>query len=124
MSTDSRYFAFGTGSSYYSGYGMTSVQGASFYCANAPQEDRSCDFEKKMDCAARHGFFYCCAKYSLTSHGRNYLEDVYGDDDMDKINDFVDDYEYTCEIDPTYFDAQEWQTKTDGIYTYACSSSI
>lgn len=78
----------------------------------------SCDMEKNLDCASKHGFFYCCAKYSLTSHGRAYLLDVYGDKDMGEIQKFVDDYEYTCDLDPYYFDAQEWQSKTDGIYTY------
>lgn len=80
------------------------VSGASFYCANAPQPDRSCDLEKNLDCAGKHGFFYCCAKYSLTSHGRKYLRDVYGGEDMNEIDKFVDEYEYTCEVDPTYFD--------------------
>ena len=42
---------------------------------------------------------------------------------MDYIEDYVDDYDYTCEIDPYFFDAMEWQTKTDGIYTYTCSFS-
>ena len=59
---------------------------ASFYCANAPQsEDMSCDLERNLDGANKHGFFYCCAKYSLTSHGRAYLLDVYGDSDMGKL---------------------------------------
>lgn len=53
-----------------------------------------------MDCAARHGFFYCCASYSLTRGGSNYLRSVYGDSDFGPLEDFVEDYEYTCEIDP------------------------
>ena len=58
---------------YQDNYYYKMVDSPSFYCANDPQHDRSCDLDKKMDCAAKHGFFYCCAKYALTNHGRNYL---------------------------------------------------
>lgn len=86
------------------------VQPASFYCANSPTEDRSCDTEINLDCAAKHGFFYCCAKYELTDYGQGYFQELYGKDSYEHeyINKWVNQYEYTCEIDPLFYDHQDW----------------
>jgi len=107
-----------------SNFGNFTVQPASFYCANSPMEDRSCDLEENFDCAAKHGFFYCCARYSLTDRGHAYFSSLYGynTEETRHIEHFVSDYEYTCEIDPFHYDYQEWQWYTDGIYEYTCFS--
>jgi hypothetical protein len=93
-----------------SNFGNFAVQPASFYCANSPLEDRSCDLEENFDCAAKHGFFYCCARYSLTDLGHAYFSSLYGYDSHETqyIEHWVSNYEYTCEIDPFHYDYQEW----------------